>query len=179
MMRSSTTSNYRSSSGTNINSNTTGALSPASPTLKNQQPSSPTSPLVDPRQLDANLLELSLISQRASLFQGFLHERANEEMEKLEDEKENNTTSDDGKDRRFYGKNGLLASSGLAKRIKEVMNSFLVIDEYLLKQSMDKVSREQNAGKVTVPHTHPILNPFLGDEIGCLRCFQPNVLLCG
>ncbi|KAI8097538.1 COG4 transport protein-domain-containing protein [Halteromyces radiatus] len=123
------------------------------------------SPLVDPRELDANLLELSLISQRASLFQGFLHERANEEMEKLDDTNDPATVLDTssttestttttknatiinvmtGKDRRFYGENGLLTSSGLSKRIKEVMNSFLVIDEYLLKRSMEKAMELDN-----------------------------------
>jgi hypothetical protein len=134
---------------------------------------------VDPRQLDANLLELSLISQRASLFQGFLHERANEEMDKLEDDTENNPAPDDGKDRRFYGKNGLLASSGLAKRIKEVMNSFLVIDEYLLKQSMNKVKHQENIKRKRKKRAIDLFIRFVGDEIGCLRCFQSNVLLCG
>ncbi|KAI8344397.1 COG4 transport protein-domain-containing protein [Chlamydoabsidia padenii] len=147
MMRSNNTTNYRSTANGGLSPSTlaspklTAKDRPASPS----SPSAATNPLVDPRQLDANLLELSLISQRASLFQGFLHERANEEMEKLDDGKTDQVATPDGmKDRRFYGKNGLLASSGLAKRIKEVMNSFLVIDEYLLKRSMDKAMKMDN-----------------------------------
>ncbi|ORZ24706.1 COG4 transport protein-domain-containing protein [Absidia repens] len=183
MMRSSTTSNYRSNNNPRMSSPTMSSPKLAakeSPSVGSgpplsSSPSAPsntasaanaTNPLVDPRQLDANLLELSLISQRASLFQGFLHERANEEMEKLDDVKVHadatggasavtptmatttattpTMTAMDGKDRRFYGENGLLTSSGLSKRIKEVMNSFLVIDEYLLKRSMDKAMKMDN-----------------------------------
>lgn len=95
----------------------------------------------DPRQLGAILLELALISHRGALFHRFIHDRACEEMEVLEGANEG--TQDvimHGKDKRFYGENGLLVSSGLAKRIRELMNSYLVIDDYLLKQSIEKVN---------------------------------------
>ncbi|CAO3643138.1 unnamed protein product [Cunninghamella echinulata] len=157
MMRSANTSTYRS--------NNSGFASPtlgsASLTANDTSGSINSNninnnPLVDPRQLDANLLEISYISQRASLFQGFLHDRANEEMEKLQQSLNNNNDNDNNnnnnsnnnssslineKDSRFYDKNGLLISSGLSKRIKEIMNSFLAIDEYLLKQSIDKAMK--------------------------------------
>ncbi|KAI8073145.1 COG4 transport protein-domain-containing protein [Gongronella butleri] len=102
-------------------------------------------PLVGPRQLDANLLEMSLVCQRASLFQGFLHDRADEEMDKLQASKNESAKDDlpDGadfanKDQRYYSKNSLLLSSGLSKRLIELTNAFLVIDDYLLRTSMDK-----------------------------------------
>ncbi|KAG0194232.1 Golgi transport complex subunit 4 [Apophysomyces sp. BC1034] len=100
-----------------------------------------TNQLVDPRQLDANLLELALISQRSALFHIFLNERANDEMEFLETDENQQAMVMNGKDKRFYDVNGLLVSSGLTKRIKELMTSYLIIDEYLLRQSMDKAMK--------------------------------------
>jgi hypothetical protein len=134
MMRNSTTSAIANRSNTNTN--------------LQQQPqhqktnSEIISPLVEPRQLDQNLLELSLISQRSVLFNSFINERANDEMEVLlgSDEKEKELVMK-GKDTRFYGDNGLLLSSGLTKRVRELMSSYLVIDEYMLKQSVDKAMK--------------------------------------
>ncbi|KAI9316416.1 COG4 transport protein-domain-containing protein [Dichotomocladium elegans] len=99
------------------------------------------SQLVDPRQLDMNLLELALISQRGSLFYRFIHDRANEEMESIGADESMQDVIMHGKDKRFYGENGLLATFGLAKRIRELMNSYLVIDAYLLKRNIDKAMR--------------------------------------
>ncbi|KAI9303419.1 COG4 transport protein-domain-containing protein [Cunninghamella echinulata] len=156
MMRSANTSTYRSNNS-GFASPTLGAASLTANDTSGSINSNNinNNPLVDPRQLDANLLEISYISQRASLFQGFLHDRANEEMEKLQQSLNNNNDNDNNnnndtnnssslineKDSRFYDKNGLLISSGLSKRIKEIMNSFLAIDEYLLKQSIDKAMK--------------------------------------
>lgn len=106
------------------------------PTAGNQHASQ----LVDPRQLDANLLELALIGQRSALFYRFLHERANEEMEIIGTDESTQDVIMHGKDKRFYGGNGLLASSGLTKRTRELMNSYLVIDNYLLKRNIEKVN---------------------------------------
>ncbi|KAI8355710.1 COG4 transport protein-domain-containing protein [Blakeslea trispora] len=97
-----------------------------------------TNPLIEPRQLDANLYELSLLCQRSVLFNSFLNERATEQMNMLESDEIEKEMVMKGKDRRFYGENGLLLSSGLTKRIRELMNSYLVIDEYLLKKTVDK-----------------------------------------
>ncbi|KAI7884571.1 COG4-domain-containing protein [Lichtheimia hyalospora FSU 10163] len=99
------------------------------------------SQLVDPRQLDANLLELALIGQRSALFYRFLHERANEEMEIIGTDESTQDVIMHGKDKRFYGDNGLLASSGLTKRTRELMNSYLVIDNYLLKRNIEKAMK--------------------------------------
>ncbi|KAI8375685.1 COG4 transport protein-domain-containing protein [Choanephora cucurbitarum] len=97
-----------------------------------------TNPLIEPRQLDANLYELSLLCQRSVLFNSFLNERANEQMRLLESDETEKEMVMKGKDRRFYSDNGLLLSSGLTKRIRELMNSYLVIDEYLLKKTIDR-----------------------------------------
>lgn len=155
-MRSANVSTYRSNNSGFASPNIGSAsLTANDSSISPNSDSHSNNPLVDPRQLDANLLEICYISQRASLFQGFLYERANEEMEKLKqtlddnNENENNGDSNNSssliseKDSRFYDKNGLLISSSLSKRIKEIMNSFLVIDEYLLKQSIDKVSKKR------------------------------------
>lgn len=119
------------------NSNTPIRSSP-NPSLSNQNDASDSSnnSLVDPRQLDANLYELSLISQHTVLFNGFMNERANDEMDVLASDEQALVLK--GKEGRFYGTNGLLLSSGLTKRVKELMNSYLVIDEYLLKKSINK-----------------------------------------
>lgn len=100
-----------------------------------------TNPLVEHRQLDANLYELSLISQRSVLFNSFMNERASDEMDILESDETEKEMVMKGKDSRYYGNNGLLLSSGLTKRVRELMNSYLVIDEYLLKKSMDKAMK--------------------------------------
>ncbi|ORX50457.1 hypothetical protein DM01DRAFT_1363646 [Hesseltinella vesiculosa] len=128
----------------NNNANNPGFASPtltaaslASPsTSPNPAASHVNHPLVGPRQLDANLLEISLICQRASLFQGFLHERADEEMEKLQQAESVDEFAN--KDQRFYHKNSLPISSGLSKRLTQLTDAFLLIDDYLLRTSMDK-----------------------------------------
>lgn len=100
-----------------------------------------TNPLVEPRQLDANLYELSLLSQRSVLFNSFINERASDEMDVLESDESEKEMVMKGKDSKFYGSNGLLLSSGLTKRVRELMSSYLVIDEYLLKKSIDKAMK--------------------------------------
>lgn len=117
------------------NTVTTNRASP-NPSSTPSQNDSTNNPLVDTRQLDANLYELSLISQRTVLFNGFISERANDEMEILASDEQELVMK--GKEGRFYGTNGLLISSGLTKRVRELMNSYLVIDEYLLKKSISK-----------------------------------------
>ncbi|CAO3620371.1 unnamed protein product [Mucor hiemalis] len=101
----------------------------------------PVNPLIEHRQLDANLYELSLISQRSALFNSFINERASDEMEMLTSDENEREMVMKGKDSRYYGNNGLLLSSGLTKRVRELMSSYLVIDEYLLKKSIDKAMK--------------------------------------
>lgn len=101
------------------------------------------SQLVDPRQLDQNLVELALVSQRSALFHRFIHDRADDEMEYIGSDESTQGLILQGKDKRFYGDNGLLVSSALAKRTRELLNSYLVIDEYLLKRNIDKVKKKK------------------------------------
>ncbi|KAI9357524.1 COG4 transport protein-domain-containing protein [Pilaira anomala] len=124
-----------------MRNNTTYTLNrPGTPTTATQSPES-TNPLIEHRQLDANLFELSLICQRSVLFNSFMNERANDEMEILESDENEKEMVMKGKDSRYYGHNGLLLSSGLTKRVRELMSSYLVIDEYLLKKSIDKAMK--------------------------------------
>ncbi|GAA5799304.1 hypothetical protein HPULCUR_004715 [Helicostylum pulchrum] len=126
-----------------MRNNTTYTLNrPGTPTGTSPgQSTESTNPLVEHRQLDANLFELSLICQRSVLFNSFINERANDEMEILESDDNEKEMVMKGKDSRYYGSNGLLLSSGLTKRVRELMNSYLVIDEYLLKKSIDKAMK--------------------------------------
>lgn len=127
-----------------MRNNTTYTLNrPGTPTAGASATQSPesTNPLVEHRQLDANLFELSLICQRSVLFNSFINERANDEMEILESDENEKEMVMKGKDSRYYGNNGLLLSSGLTKRVRELMSSYLVIDEYLLKKSIDKAMK--------------------------------------
>lgn len=117
--------------------NRPGTPTPQSPQAETES----TNPLVEPRQLDANLYELSLLSQRSVLFNSFINERASDEMDVLESDKSEKELVMKGKDSKFYGSNGLLLSSGLTKRVRELMSSYLVIDEYLLKKSIDKAMK--------------------------------------
>ncbi|KAI8138173.1 COG4 transport protein-domain-containing protein [Fennellomyces sp. T-0311] len=135
MIRSSTT-NWSASpvqNGTGNGGSVSGTGASAQSSNSNQ--------LTDPRQLDANLLELALISQRGSLFYQFINERATDEMEHIGTDETTQDMIMQGKDKRYYGDNGLLASSGLAKRTKELMNSYLVIDSYLLRRNIDKAMK--------------------------------------
>lgn len=117
-------------SATGATTSSSSSASPSSATTAG----TPTELLADPRQLDANLHELALISQRASLFYSFIHDRANDELERSE------TTQ--GKENNKRQENGLSSSSGLAKRVKGLLNSsYLVMDEYLLKRNVDKAMR--------------------------------------
>ncbi|RCH87312.1 Golgi transport complex subunit 4 [Rhizopus azygosporus] len=152
--------------------------SPNPSTSASTQNNDVNNPLVDPRQLDANLYELSLISQRTVLFNSFMSERASDEMDVLaSDEKE---LVMKGKDSRFYGPNGLLASSGLSKRVHEMMNSYLVIDEYLLKKSITKAIHLDDYDPAT-PHASStcvddvffILKTILKR---CISTYKPDVI---
>lgn len=126
-----------------MRNNTTYALNRSgTPNPQSPQPSTEANnPLVEPRQLDANLYELSLLSQRSVLFNSFLNERASDEMVILESDQDEKELVMKGKDSKFYGSNGLLLSSGLTKRVRELMNSYMVIDEYLMKKSIDKAMK--------------------------------------
>ncbi|KAI9273055.1 COG4 transport protein-domain-containing protein [Phascolomyces articulosus] len=138
MIRSSTT-NWSTSPGSN--GTATGGSNGSSGTGTMGQTNINNSPLTDPRQLDANLLELALISQRSALFYQFINERADDEMEQIGTDESTQDMIMHGKDKRYYGNNGLLSSSGLVKRNKELMNSYLVIDGYLLKRNIDKAMK--------------------------------------
>ncbi|KAI8373112.1 COG4 transport protein-domain-containing protein [Radiomyces spectabilis] len=119
----------RSSAASRINPNAANASSPVNDAANE---------LVEPRQLDANLLELSLISQRGALFQSFLHERANDDLNNIDEDGTARRIMMNGKDKRYYGDNGLLLTSGLRKRVRELLNSYLVIDAFLMKRNIDK-----------------------------------------
>lgn len=152
--------------------------SPNPSTSTSTQNNDSNNPLVDPRQLDANLYELSLISQRTVLFNSFMNERASDEIDVLaSDEKE---LVMKGKDSRFYGPNGLLVSSGLSKRVHEMMNSYLVIDEYLLKKSITKAihlddydSAIPHASSTCVDDVFFILKTILKR---CISTYKPDVI---
>ena len=145
MIRSSTT-NWSTSPGGGTNGTSvagTGAgLGGTNASGVSGQTNGNNNPLTDPRQLDANLLELALISQRGALFYQFINERADDEMEHIGTDESTQDMIMHGKDKRYYGDNGLLASSGLVKRNKELMNSYLVIDSYLLRRNIDKVNNK-------------------------------------
>ncbi|KAI7854030.1 COG4 transport protein-domain-containing protein [Circinella umbellata] len=145
MIRSSTT-NWSTSpgggtNGTSVAGAGTGLNGTNGSSVSGQINGNNNNPLTDPRQLDANLLELALISQRGALFYQFINERADDEMEHIGTDESTQDMIMHGKDKRYYSDNGLLASSGLVKRNKELMNSYLVIDSFLLKRNMDKAMK--------------------------------------
>ena len=125
-----------------MRNNTTYTLNrPTTPNGTSAELEESVNPLIEHRQLDANLYELSLISQRSALFNSFMNERASDEMEILDEDQDEKALVMMGKDSKYYGPHGLLLSSGLTKRVRELMSSYLVIDEYLLKKSIDKAMK--------------------------------------
>ncbi|KAI7900656.1 COG4 transport protein-domain-containing protein [Cokeromyces recurvatus] len=156
--------------------NKTGTSNPQSPQIDQES----TNPLIEPRQLDANLHELSLISQRSVLFTSFINERASDEMDNLESIQQ--TEKDlvmKGKDNRFYGSNGILLSSGLTKRVKELMSSYLVIDEYLIKKSIDKAMKIDDYDPSSSPVSTCVDDVFFILKAALKRCistYDPEVI---
>ncbi|KAI7897429.1 COG4 transport protein-domain-containing protein [Mucor mucedo] len=153
---------------------------PGTPNGSSPTPSEPTNPLVEHRQLDANLHELSLISQRSVLFNSFINERASDEMDILESADENEREMVmKGKDSKYYGNNGLLLSSGLTKRVRELMNSYLVIDEYLLKKSIDKAMKLDDYDPSTAQTSTCVDDVFFILKTVIKRCistYEPDVV---
>ncbi|KAF9428853.1 Golgi transport complex subunit 4 [Podila epigama] len=92
--------------------------------------------VIDPRELDINLNEMVLISQRAHLYNRFLESRAKNEIEHLQKDQVNETLVEKPKNQ--YNEFGLLRASGLSKKVEEVMDHYLVIEEFFLRRSVDK-----------------------------------------
>jgi hypothetical protein len=164
-----------------MRNNTTYALNRTG--VSNPQSSQPNmetnNPLVEPRQLDANLYELSLLSQRSVLFNSFLNDRASDEMDILESDQDEKELVMKDKDSKFYGNNGLLLSSGLTKRIRELMNSYVVIDEYLMKKSIDKAMKLDDYDPITSQTSTCVDDVFFILKTVMQRCistYEPDVV---
>ncbi|KAG0095611.1 Golgi transport complex subunit 4 [Podila epicladia] len=93
--------------------------------------------VIDPRELDINLNEMVLISQRAHIYNRFLESRAKNEIEYLQKEDRVGETLV-GKSANLYNECGLLRASGLSNKVDEVMDHYLVIEEFFLRRSVDK-----------------------------------------
>lgn len=160
------------------NNNTYSLNRPGTPNSVSPPPE-PTNPLVEHRQLDANLHELSLISQRSVLFNSFINERASDEMDILASDESEKEMVMKGKDSKYYGPNGLLLSSGLTKRVRELMNSYLVIDEYLLKKSIDKAMKLDDYDPSTAQTSTCVDDVFFILKTVIKRCittYEPDVV---
>ncbi|KAF8978675.1 Golgi transport complex subunit 4 [Entomortierella lignicola] len=106
--------------------------------------------LIDPRELDINLNEMVLISQRAHLYNRFLESRAKSEIENLgtKDQIEDTLVE---KPKNLYNESGLLRISGLSRKVEEIVDHYLVIEEFFLRRSVDKAMKidEYDAGNKT------------------------------
>jgi hypothetical protein len=106
----------------------------SSPSLQSQE-STVVNPLLDPRELDTGSNELAIISQRSTLFHRFLRARAKEELEAIPDSAEFWKDTN----RKLYDANGLLIVSRLGKRVSDLLESYLIMEEYLLRRSVNMV----------------------------------------
>jgi hypothetical protein len=106
----------------------------SSPSLQSQE-STVVNPLLDPRELDTGSNELAIISQRSILFHRFLRARAKEELEAIPDSAEFWKDTN----RKLYDGNGLLIVSRLGKRVSDLLESYLIMEEYLLRRSVNMV----------------------------------------
>jgi hypothetical protein len=106
----------------------------ASPSIQSPDPAL-ANPLLDPRELDTSSNELAVMSQRSALFHRFLRARAKEELEAIPNEEEF------WKDinRKQYDSDGLLVMSRLSKRVTDLLDSYLIMEEYLVRRSVNMV----------------------------------------
>jgi hypothetical protein len=125
-------SQLRSPTLSRVNTSNTG-----SPSLQSQDPAS-LNPLLDPRDLDTGSNELSVMSQRSALFHRFLRARAKDELESIPDPAEFWKDTN----RKLYDNHGLLTVSRLSKRISDLLDSYLIMEEYLLRRSINMVRSE-------------------------------------
>ncbi|KAG0365226.1 Golgi transport complex subunit 4 [Gamsiella multidivaricata] len=96
--------------------------------------------VIDPRELDINLNEMVLISQRAHLYNRFLESRAKLEIEHLEQGHQVGDSLVD-KPRNLYSESGLLRVSGLSRKVEEIIDYYLAIEEFFLRRSVDKAMK--------------------------------------
>ncbi|KAF9167818.1 Golgi transport complex subunit 4 [Actinomortierella ambigua] len=146
---------------------------------QSQQNQNAMSEVIDPRELDINLNEMVLISQRSHLYNRFLESRAKAEMEVLKTVQELNNTKAGGAgenakklvptetttttitaattttsvagSNKQYNESGLLRVSGLTSKVEEVMDHYLVMEEFFLRRSVDKAMKinERDRGSLT------------------------------
>ncbi|KAG0227489.1 Golgi transport complex subunit 4 [Actinomortierella wolfii] len=140
--------------------------------VSSQQHQRTMSDVIDPRELDVNLNEMVLISQRSHLYNRFLESRAKAEVEVLKTaqalnhssesakhHQDNNNSSSttqilgvDGQNSKQYNEqSGLLRVSGLTSKVEEVMDHYLVMEEFFLRRSVDKAMKinERDQGSLT------------------------------
>ncbi|KAF9138445.1 Golgi transport complex subunit 4 [Linnemannia schmuckeri] len=119
------------------------------PGSSNMQQSSAIPDVIDPRELDINLNEMVLISQRAHLYNRFLESRAKSEVEHLKDDHAGESLLEKRKD--MHTESGLLRVSGLSRKVEEVIDHYLAIEEFFLRRSVDRAMKidEYDAGNQT------------------------------
>ncbi|KAJ3298327.1 Golgi transport complex subunit 4 [Borealophlyctis nickersoniae] len=93
---------------------------------------------IDAKEIDVILNEMAVMSQRAQLFDRFLHMRAEEEVEKRKAAKTDGNASSafavtEG--------NGLVKVSKLNERIQELMGNFVAMEEFFIRRSIEKAMK--------------------------------------
>ncbi|KAJ3025059.1 UNVERIFIED_CONTAM: Golgi transport complex subunit 4 [Siphonaria sp. JEL0065] len=128
------------------------------------KPAPPAAVLLDPREVDALVNEIAIISQRTRLFVRFLEVRAKGEEEKLASLDEEDEGSKPTSSATNVGEGGVVRrrpaelegialnkQSGLSLRVKELMSNFATLQEFFLKKSIEKAIKldEHEAGSQT------------------------------
>ncbi|KAI1291602.1 Golgi transport complex subunit 4 [Mortierella claussenii] len=120
------------------------------PSMSNSQQTVAVPEVIDPRELDINLNEMALISQRAHLYNRFLDSRAKSEIEHLVNEDQVGDTLVE-KPKNALNESGLMRASGLSRKVEEIVDHYLAIEEFFLRRSVDKAMKidEYDAGSKT------------------------------
>ncbi|KAJ3091273.1 Golgi transport complex subunit 4 [Quaeritorhiza haematococci] len=108
--------------------------------------------VVDPRELDVVLSELASIRQKTLVFERFLFVRSKAELTKFEQEASKKPkTNGTGLGSLQTDIEKSMKSTQLYQRVKEMMNDFLVMEEYYIRKSIDKAIRidEYEKGNLT------------------------------
>ncbi|KAJ3385108.1 Golgi transport complex subunit 4 [Lobulomyces angularis] len=141
--------------------------------LGTNNPDSKSGELMDFRELDLVLDEIALISQRTVYFSRFIKSRAKREIDQLEKPKlEFQELLKD------YDKDGVSNVNKLSQRVEELMNDYLIMEEFYIKKGVEKAIKldKFEAGNLTSSCVDDVFFLLKRSTLRCLQSFNIETL---